>query len=328
MSNMSLISLITAGLIGLSSEVNAGTIGQRVFETHNGISSTGTIISCWVNDGSSGVQQATVNIHGMWWISAGNFSPPPVAGDTIKAAGSLNYGGVIYTTRMRRIYDDANLTLPTGFLDDPNKNVIALTVGANKVRNRGPRRQYPMNAKGWLQKNPNQKIQFINYLEKAFGGDSLAIDTTDIHPQLYFNLEKQDSVWRQGDTLIAQIYQIKGDTMWSQNFKIPIDTIKYGRASIVDSLRYTADSMTIGVVEENKLENIVEGRLIKGRNILKGENILLNYTIDYCLYDAFGRKVLKGKGNKVNTYGLSSGVYFLKPKDDDKFKPEKVLILK
>ncbi|MGB9707814.1 MAG: hypothetical protein ACPLXC_00595 [Candidatus Pacearchaeota archaeon] len=323
-------SLITVGLIGLISEVSAQTIRQRVWDAHNGTSSNGTIVNCWVNNGSSGVQKDTVGIYGTWWVSAANFVPPPNAGDTIKSVDTLDYGGAIYTGRMRAIYDNANLTIPTGFLDDPNKSIIALSVGANKVKNRSSRSQYTMNAKGWLQKNPNQKIQFINYFRRALGQDSLAIDTTDIHNQLYFNLEKQDSIWQQGENLVAQVYQIKGDTTWFQKFLLPIDTTKYGRASIVDSLRYTGDSLVIGVVEENGLENIArDARLIKGPSIVRGgSDIVLNCEGDYYLCNSCGSVVSKGKGNKINTCGLTNGAYFvfIKPKDGKKLlKPEKIV---
>ncbi|MEM4152671.1 MAG: T9SS type A sorting domain-containing protein [Candidatus Pacearchaeota archaeon] len=311
--------LITAGLIGLISEVGAQTIGQRVWDAHNGVSSNGTIVNCWVNNGSSGIQKDTVDIYGNWWVPAGNFNPPPVAGDTIKSVDTLVYGGIIYTGRMRCLYTGSNTNIPTGFLDDPNKNVVALSVGANKVKNRSLRPQYKMNAKGWLQKNPNQKIQFINYFRRALGQDSLAIDTTDIHNQLYFNLEKQDSIWRQGDVFITMIYQIKGDTMWYQYFSQVIDTTKYGRASIVDSLRYTADSMIIGIVEE-KLENKVkEGLIIKPN---PARNYLIS-TKEAILYDALGRKIKKIDKGK-NNLDLNSGVYFVK-KDED---IEKLVIYK
>ncbi len=122
------------GLAGLISQATAQTIRQRVWDCHNGTSSNGTVVSCWVNNGSSGIQKDTIDIYGAWGVAAGNFVPPPVAGDTIKSADTLNSGGVIYTGHMRRIYVGGNLTLPTGFLDDPNKNVIALTVVVyNKV---------------------------------------------------------------------------------------------------------------------------------------------------------------------------------------------------
>ena len=311
--------------------LDGATITQKIYDAHNGIQPAGTIVNCWVNDGSSGVQKDTITFNnGVWWVSSENFNPPPTSGDTIKSVDSLNSGGVIYTGRMRAIYNNTNLFLPTGFLDDPNKEVIALSVGANKVKNRSSI-PYPMYAKGWLQKNPDQKIQFINYQLKYLGQDSLRIDTTDIYTQLYFNLEKQDSMWNQGDTFIAQIYQIQGDTMWYQKFPIPIDTTKYGMASIIDSIIYTGDSMILGV-KENLENKVGDGNLLVKPNPTKG-NIILNQEGDFYLYNVFGALVYKGKGKNIdmNKLNLPSGAYmlFLKPKDSSRLiTPEKIIYLR
>jgi hypothetical protein len=40
------------------------------------------------------------------------------------------------------IYDDANLNISPVFLDDPNKEAFALSVSANKAKDRSPRQRY------------------------------------------------------------------------------------------------------------------------------------------------------------------------------------------
>ncbi len=93
--------------------------------------------------------------------------------------------------------------------------------------------------------------------------------------------------------------------------------------------------LQVGVIEENKLENLVqENKLIASPNPTKG-NIILNQEGDYYLYNVLGQEVLKGnyqKGKKIDLDGLSlpNGAYllFLKPENNELLKPEKVIYLK
>lgn len=242
--------LLTAGLTsGIINTAKAGNIDGFIFNSHNGQSSDGTTVSINVNNGASGTQYSTIpefGLIGYWLTGTGGFSPQPQLNDTIRISASLTVGPTTYTSHTKKLYDASNITLPTTFLEDPNKNVPCISVGAHKVKDLSGR-TIQLRAKGNLRKNQSQDIPFINYyLRETSPADSMKVDTSDIYTQVYFNTQKQDSNFAVGDTFDFELYQKTAhDTTFFQQFNMLIDTMKYGGASMLDSVIYNGTNFRI-----------------------------------------------------------------------------------
>jgi len=232
--NLGLTGLIIGGLL-FPKIAKAGGIGGYVWDAHDGTSSEGTVVSCWINKGSSGTLKDTVDVYGIWSVDSGNFTPPPSLGDTVKMSGELDTGTKVYKTHMRRIYDDSNVILPTAFLDDTSKDVRAHDFGVWYVKDTS-NVDDTLRAEGWLQKNPDQKIPYVNYFLKKLGDDSTLVDTSETCPQVAINLEKQDFLLDQGDSVIVRLYKTKNDTTWFSDTTFALDTMKYGCATLLDTI--------------------------------------------------------------------------------------------
>jgi len=218
--------------------VRAGAISGRIFNSHNGQTSDSTLVDVIINDGTSGTEHSQVpewGDYGLWIVDSGNFSPIPGIGDTVKMSGQLNN----YTTHMRDTLMVAgsphNGILPTAFLDDPDKNVRAHSFGSWSVKDTSGIND-TLRAEGYLLKNSEQVIPYINYFLKAVSGDSTLVDTSDIYPQVAINLEKQDSLWQQGDSVFVRLYKERNDSTWETTIGFPLDTLKYGCATLLDSI--------------------------------------------------------------------------------------------
>lgn len=227
-------SLIGGGITILPKICQAGGINGHIFDSHNNQTSNSAQVEVIINNGSSGTETCGVpyfGIPGYWTVASGNFDPEPQDGDTAKMSGSLTVGPKTYTANARRIYDDANITFPTTFLDDPDKNVIAHAFGVWNVSDTSNVSD-TLRAEGWLNKNPGQKIQFWNYYN-----ENAAVDTScPVSTKVYLNTEKQDSTWKQNDNVTIRLYKTKGDTVWESDTTFHLDTLKYGGATMLDNI--------------------------------------------------------------------------------------------
>ncbi|MCK4307053.1 T9SS type A sorting domain-containing protein [candidate division WOR-3 bacterium] len=226
-----------AGVVGLGILFprisNAGLIHGKVYDAWNGQTSDSTQVEGIINEGSSGTQYSKVpefSELGEWYVISGNFSPSAQPGDTAKMSGSLTVGPKTYTTYMKNRMQSTNCILPTAFLDDPDKNVIAHSFGVWNVIDTSNVSD-TLRAEGWLNKNPDQKIPFWNYYT-----ENSKIDTSDFYPQIYLNLEEQDSIWNQGDNATIRLWKTKGDTIWESDTTFPLDTLKYGGATMLENM--------------------------------------------------------------------------------------------
>lgn len=229
--NLGLTGLV-AGSLFFSRTSQAGSINGKIFDAWNGQTSDGTHVEEIINDGSSGTATCDVpyfGIKGYWAVDSNAHSPPPIPGtsDTSKISASLTVGPKTYTTHARRIYDNSNIIFPTTFLDDPDKNVIAHAFGIWNITDTSNVSD-TLKAEGWLNKNPNQKIPFWNYRKQ-----NSEVDTSDIRSQVYINAEEQDSIWNQGDLVTIRLYSDDG---WESDTSFPIDTLKHGSATMLDSI--------------------------------------------------------------------------------------------
>jgi len=244
------VTLVTLlGILLFPKTIKAGLIHGKIFDAWNGQTSDSTDVSCWINNGSSGIQYSQVpefGEPGEWYAISGHFNPQPGAGDTIKMSGYLTVGSKTYATHMRKVHPggSSNQILPTAFLDDPDKTVLAHAFGIWKVKDMSNVAD-TLKARGWLKKNSGQKIQFINYYLRSQGLDSTKVDTSDIYPQVYINLEKQDSLWQPTDSAVVELYKTKNDTTWFSDTTFALDTLKYGCATMVDSLTFAGESLYV-----------------------------------------------------------------------------------
>ncbi|MBS3073497.1 T9SS type A sorting domain-containing protein [Candidatus Pacearchaeota archaeon] len=220
-----------------------------IYRCYNDTSSHNTQVAVTVNNGSSGTQSYTVNDSDLpgYWAVAGDWIPPPSLGDTIRASFTKTVGGKTYETHTRRIYNSSDLILPTVFLDDTSKNVKAQAVGTWKVKDNSTGFTDTLRARAWLKKNPGQKINFVNYLNQFIGVDSTTVDTSMIYPQIYINLEKQDSTWTPNDSVFVEVYRKKSGITYSNMVGFKLDTLVNGCATMKDSIIF--DGQTPNGVE-------------------------------------------------------------------------------
>ncbi|MGE3062727.1 MAG: hypothetical protein AB7T10_03755 [bacterium] len=263
--------------------LNSGVISGNIYGAYNNLSSENATAKFTINDGSSGTQTKTIDSSGYYdGINTGSFTPPPSAGDTIKMSAEKIDGGKTYSTHTRHLCDNGTIILPTVFLDDPDKNVVSQAINILKVKDESGLED-TLRARAWLQKNPNQKINYVNLWLQSTGGDSTLVDTSDIYPQVYINLEKQDSTWNLGDTVIIELYKTIGNTEYYDEFKIPIDTLKHGMATVEDSVIYKG----------SKTETTALNQFSYNYSI-KGDTVIMNYEND----NALGYKILRKDNNQ------------------------------
>ena len=242
---LSIFSLL--GILLFPKVVKGGLISGAIYDSWNNQTSDSTNVSCWINDGSSGTQTCKIpwwGIYGLYGFDSGNFNPPAQPSDTGHMSASLTVGSKTYVTHMRKGPLGVPSIFPTAFLDDPDKTVLAHAFGIWKVKDMSNVAD-TLKARGWLKKNSGQKIQFINYYLRSQGLDSTKVDTSDIYPQVYINLEKQDSLWQPTDSAVVELYKTKNDTTWFSDTTFALDTLKYGCATMVDSLTFAGESLYV-----------------------------------------------------------------------------------
>ncbi len=252
------------------------------------------------------------NIDGKWGIETANFNPPAGLNEILYVHGGWNFGKKAKTFWIRgppgeNFVYDLNLNKHTACIKDVHDSTHFNSA--------------PLKLIYWINGFPpcttevdtgyNQGFTFYYDIHAPF-------DTSQAQhgAQAHFRLEK-----------------VRGDTTFYRNIDFLIDTTRFDAQLVKDTIYFTRDSSVIGIVEENNLENLIrkDGGLVKGPSIVRGgSDIVLNTEGDYYLYDVSGKIAYKGKGNKINTYDLSNGAYFLflKPKDSKELlKPEKVIVL-
>lgn len=307
------------GLIGLGialstlffvPKAKAGVISGNIYGTYNGIASENTTANFTVNDGSSGTQVRTIDNTGYYdGINTGTWIPPPSFGDTIKASFTKTTGGKTYVAHTRSIFGSqggSDLILPTVFLDDTSKAVKAHAIGVWKVNDQSTGFNDSLKARGWLKKNQTKKVDFINYYRQSQGMDSLSIDRTDIYPQVYINLEKQDSTWTPSDSAFVELFKIRHDSTFSVVKGFPLDTMKYGRATMLDSIIFNPTSGTPNGVELSYFGAMA-----------RDNGIMLDWDTQSSL-DSYLWKIYRGKNNDSLTYDLIG----TKPGDGNSNQPK------
>jgi len=274
--------------------LDGGLIAGSCYKSHNNVSSDSTDVSCWINNGDSGTQHDIIDddfLTGYYSFDSGNFIPVPFLSDTIKVSAEKVDNGKTYLTHAHKIRGEDNTILPTLFLDDPDKNVVSQAINIGKVKDESGLDD-TLRATAWLQKNLNQKIDYTNFFLQFLGEDSTSVDTSDIFPQVYINLEKQDSTWNVGDTVIVELYKTIGSTKYYDEFKIPIDTLKYGMATVQDSVVYKGEKTGTTALQQVSF----------AKPIIKGDTIILNYKCD----NAVGYKILRKDNNQEDFKVISS----------------------
>jgi len=269
---------------------DAGSIQGNLYGAYNNPIFDGTDVSVIVNNGLSGIETTTIDNTGFFVISSNNYSPNPVLGDTIKSSFTKTFGGKTYVSHTRKIRMEDNSILPTVFLDDTSKAVKAQAVGAWKVKDNSIGFTDTLRARAWLKKNPGQKVNFVNYYLQSIGDDSTKVDTTDIYPQVYINLEKQDSTWTPNDSAFVEVYKKKSGTTYSNIVGFKLDTLKYGCATMLDS-----------IVFDGQTPNAVEMSYFGATTTDKG--IRLEWETQSSL-DSYLWEIMRGRNNDSLDYDL------------------------
>ncbi|MEW6686201.1 MAG: hypothetical protein AB1393_08350 [Candidatus Edwardsbacteria bacterium] len=250
-----------------------------VFDSWNSQKPDSTNVSLIINDGSSGTGTCKIpyfDIYGYWAIDPNVFSPPATPSDTGHMSAYLTVNSKTYITHMRKGPLDEASIFPTAFLDDPDKAVMAHAFGVWDVKDTSNVAD-TLKAEGWLKKNPAQKIKFINYCLKYSGLDSTKVDTSDIFPQVYINLEKQDSLWLPSDSATVRLYKQKSDTTWQTKVSFLLDTLKYGCATMLDSLIFPSE---LSVFRDASAESVgVDSSYIVGTIVTPKGKLKNNGTI-------------------------------------------------
>jgi len=232
--------LITIPLLLLPKIVKGGGIDGHIYETWKGLSSDSAVVRIWVNSNSNDTLYDTIpswDEVGLWDQDDWNFNTTPSIGDTLKIKAIMKKNSLEYKTHLRKIKEGTETTFPTTFLDDPEKPVKAHGFGVWTVKDTS-KVSDTLRAEAWLLKNLGYKFTFWNYfLEQwALDDSTEVVDTSDIYPQVYFNLEKQDSLWVPSDSVKVKLYKIKGDTTWAADTIFALDTLRYGCATYLDTL--------------------------------------------------------------------------------------------
>jgi len=234
------LTLALIGSLAIPSIVEAGLVRGKIFRSFNGQTSDSTDVQVFINNGSTGTLHSKIpdgGIPGKWRVDFSGLLPT----DTGHMSASLTIESKLYTAHMKKGPLGNPAILPTTFLEDTAKHVKLLSTGAWKVKDQSNVPKV-LQAKGWLKRNPNQLIQFINY---ALGPESTRVDTVDIYPQLYFNLQKQNSLWAQGDSFLIHLFKTGNDSTWSKDTIMAIDTLKYGGASMLDSIIFANPTLSV-----------------------------------------------------------------------------------
>ncbi|MGE3062730.1 MAG: hypothetical protein AB7T10_03770 [bacterium] len=262
--------------------LNSGGITGNIYGTYNNLSSENATAEFIINDGSSGTKTIILDSLGYYSFSTTSFTPQPFLSDTIKMGAEKIDGGKTYSAHAHKIRGSDNTIMPTLFLDDPDKNVVSQAINILKVKDESVLED-TLRAKAWLQKNPNQKIDYVNLWLQSTGSDSTLVDTSDIYPQVFINLEKQDSTWNLGDTVIIELYKTIGNTEYYDEFKIPIDTLKHGMATVEDSVVYKGDTTRTTALNQFSYNYNI-----------KGDTVIMNYEND----NALGYKISRKDNNQ------------------------------
>ena len=154
---------------------------------------------------------------GCWVEYYQNFQPWLKLTDTLYAMIEVNTPNGIYKVKSKWSPSlDNNIEYFWDvYLDDPNKPVKAFAVNIDDF-NLNPNIGLPDSMYLWLYKNPYQKI-------KGEGPHQYAPYMTS------FNLEKQDSIWQQGDSArinlekILTFYTPDGHALYNKNYFTKID---------------------------------------------------------------------------------------------------------
>jgi len=133
---------------------------------------------------------------GCWVSDFRNFGPWLKMSDTLYATIQVNVNGKIYKARSKWCpnLDNGIEYFWDVYLDNPDKPVKAFAVDIDDI-NYNPNVGMPDSMYCWLKKNPGQKI-------KGEGPHQW-------YPYMVaFNLEKQDSIWQQGDSARINLEKI------------------------------------------------------------------------------------------------------------------------
>jgi hypothetical protein len=130
-----------------------------------------------------------------WGSDYMNFSPHLKHSDTLYATIEKFHNGKIYRAKSKWCPNVGGVEyFPNVYLDNPDKPVKAFGINVDTISVINPNIGLPDSFYCWLLKNPVQKIKG---------------DTCHWHDVfLSFNLEKQDSIWQQGDSARINLEKI------------------------------------------------------------------------------------------------------------------------
>ncbi|MCX7998613.1 MAG: hypothetical protein N3A69_06630, partial [Leptospiraceae bacterium] len=187
--------------------------------------------------------------YGMWATDGANFIPPLSPGNKLEARIAKNG----YTARyIDSIPNNSSHLFPDVHMDDPYKSVLSFTPNIATIIDTIPYINVAFYGVFFLKKNPEQCC-------------TAAVDTT-INPDrvwdYFVNSERQDSIFRHGDSAYIQLEKIWNGIRYFTKIGFTIDTTR-GRAMFVKSqgntgsytIYFPSNRELIGINEINKVKS-------------------------------------------------------------------------
>ena len=177
---------------------------QVVRPSYDGVSAVGEealLVRRPIQGGSGDTSGAIIypypDVVGCWVSDYRNFSPWLKDSDTLYAIIEKNVNGQIYKVKSKwcpYLDPDSVEYFWDVYLDSPLKPVKAFAVNIDSINVTNPSVGMPDSMYLWLNKNPSQKIkgEYHQYYPEMFS----------------FNLETQDSIWQEGDSVRINLEKI------------------------------------------------------------------------------------------------------------------------